>query len=147
MDITLTNNTILVNGTAIGGYEGPPSVLNWRLTNNIVFSLGNGSNAINVGTGAVKILSAEGNLAFGFTNNSISPAPLVSADNELGGAANATNVFLNAPLGNFKPKPGGPATNKGLNVLNQAQYGSVTTDLAQVPRPAAGPWTRGAYEP
>jgi hypothetical protein len=147
MDLVLTNNTILVNGTGIAGYEGPPSVLNWRLTNNIVSSLQGGSNAIDVGMGAVKILSAEGNLTFGFASNSISPAPLVSANNDLGGAANASTVFVNALGGNFKPKPGGLAIGTGINVLNQAQYGSVGSDLAQVPRPVAGPWTRGAYEP
>lgn len=147
MNLVLTNNTILANGTGIGGYEGPPSILNWRITNNIIFGGGNGDDAINVGLGAVNILSAEGNLHFGYTNNSIFPQPMVSSANDFGGNASPANVFVNMNQGDLRPKAGGLAVGKGINVYNQAPYGQVSSDLRQVPRDPVNPWSRGAYEP
>lgn len=145
MDLTLTNNTILSAGNGVAGYEGPPSTIHWKLTNNIVFSMGNGSSAINVGSGAVQIGSAENNLTFGFSNNGIFPAPMLSAGNDTSGMASAASVFVNAALGNFKLLAGGQGAGTGLNVYGLNTYGGVTTDILQVPRSMMGAWDRGAY--
>lgn len=147
MNLVLTNNTILSAGGGVEGYEGPPSMLNWKLTNNIIFSMGNGSSAVNVGSGAVQIESAENNLTFGFGNNGIFPAPLMSAGNDTSGAASLVSVFVNAAQGNFKLAAGGQGVGTGLNVYGLPAYGGVTTDILQVPRAPMGAWDRGAYGP
>jgi hypothetical protein len=122
-------------------------MLTWKLSNNIIFSLGNGSNAVNVGSGAVQISSAENNLSFGFGNNGIFPAPMVNAGNDTSGMASAASVFVNAAGGNFKLLAGGQGVGTGLNVFGLPGYGAVTTDIMQVPRSMMGAWDRGAYGP
>jgi hypothetical protein len=146
MNITVTNSTILSSGTGIGGYEGPPSLLKWKLTNNIIFSLKNGSSAVDVGSGAVEISSSEGNLTFGFANNGIFPAPLMSAGDDTSGAATPQSVFVNPGLGDFHLLPAGQGAGAGINVYGVPAYGSITSDIAQAPRPVAGAWDRGAYK-
>ncbi len=145
MDLTLTNNTILSGGGGITGYEGPPSTLHWRLTNNVVFSMNNGSSAIDVGSGAVQIVSAENNLTFGFGANAIAPVPMMSAGNDTSGLATPASVFVNAGAGDFRLKPGGQGAGTGLNVYGLPVYGSLTTDILQAPRPLGGAWDRGAF--
>jgi hypothetical protein len=145
MDITITNNTILSSGTGIGGDEGPPSLLKWKLTNNIVFSMNNGWNAVNVGAGAVEITTSEGNLTFGFSTNAILPAPWMSAGDDVSGVATPASVFVNAPGGNFQLQSGGQGAGTGINVYGIPSYGTVTTDVLQAPRPPVGAWDRGAY--
>jgi hypothetical protein len=145
MTITLTNNTILSSGTGVGGYEGAPSLLRWKLTNNIIFDMGNGSSAVDVGSGAVEITSSEGNLTFGFANNGISPAPVMSAGDDTSGVATPLSVFMNAAGGDFQLKGAGQGAQTGINVYGVPSYGAVTTDIVQAPRPIAGPWDRGAY--
>jgi hypothetical protein len=145
MAITLTNNTILSSGTGVGGYEGPPTLLSYTLTNNIVFSMSNGQSAIDVGSGAVQIVKSQGNLTFGFGNNGIFPPPLVSMGDTLGGGATPASVFMNAAAGDFKLKPAGQGAGAGVNVFGDPVFGSVTTDILQALRPAAGAWDRGAF--
>ena len=145
MNITLTNNTILSSGSGIEGYEGPPSVLHWKLTNNIIFSMMNGANAVDVGSGAVQIVSSEGNLTFGFSANGISPAPLMSAGDDTSGVATPASVFVAPAAGDFHLLPGGQGAGTGINVFGVPSYGAVTTDILQAPRPMVGAWARGAY--
>jgi hypothetical protein len=146
MNITITNSTILSSGTGIGGYEGPPSVLSWKLTNNIIFSMKNGSSAVDVGSGAVQITGSEGNLTFGFASNGIFPAPLMSAGDDTSGAATPQSVFVNPGLGDFHLLLGGQGAGTGLNVYGVPAYGSITSDIVQAPRPVAGAWDRGAFK-
>ncbi len=45
----------------------------------LVFSMGAGSGAIDVGNAGVQITTSEGNLTFGYQKNAILPPPLVTA--------------------------------------------------------------------
>ena len=145
MNFVLTNNTILSSGSGISGSGGPPFLMSWKLTNNIVFSMNNGSSAVNVGAGGVAITSSEGNLTFGFTSNGIFPAPLMSSGDDTSGVATALSVFLNAAAGDLQLKAAGQGAGTGLNVHASPPYGDVTTDVLQAPRLVVGDWDRGAY--
>jgi hypothetical protein len=145
MTFTLTSNTILSSGGGVIGEGVPPSLLTWKLTDNIVFSMNNGSSAVNLGFSDVVIETSEGNLIFGFSSNGIFPVPLMSAGDDTTGSATAASVFVNATAGDFALKPGGPGAGTGMNVYALPAYGAVTTDILQKPRPPAGSWDRGAY--
>lgn len=146
LDLVLTNNTILSAGAGLGGYEGPPSTVRWKLTNNIIAGTASGWAGVSVGSGAVQIVTSENNLVFGFVNNQLSPVPLYADSDDTSGAHTLSSVFTNADAGDLHPRPAGPAIGTGLNVYGDPAYGSVTVDLEQMPRPgAAGPWDRGAY--
>jgi hypothetical protein len=141
ISVVLTNN-VIVAPTGVTGSGGPPSV-RWRLTNNVIYSDGGGSGA-GVDAGGV-IESSEHNLVFGFSDNVIYPAPLLSSFDDTGGGWTAGTVFVDAAGGDFHPLAGGPAVGAGLDVFGDVTYGSVTHDLGQDPRPAGADWDRGAY--
>jgi hypothetical protein len=147
LSLTWTNNTMFSRGSGLAGYAGDPSVLHWRLINNIIFSDGSRESAVSVGSApSVEIVDSQGNLTFGFATNTISPAPLHSAGDDTTGAATAAGTFRDSAHGDYRPLAGGPATGTGVNVFGLPETGGVVLDLAQTPRPAAGPWDRGAFQ-
>jgi len=143
MDVILTNNTVLSSGTGLGGYSGEGgATIRWKLTNNIIFSEGSRGSAADVGT--TRIVSSGNNLFFGYASNTPRPAPASSTGDDTSGTAVMGTVFQDAARGDFRPRAGGPAVGTGLNVHGLGTHGSVTTDLAQQPRPPDGAWDRGA---
>jgi hypothetical protein len=146
MDLTLTNNTILSVGMGIQSDGDPAAMMRWKLTNNIVASAGDGVGAIDVGTAGVEITTSEGNLTFGFQNNQILPAPLMSAGDDTNGVATLMSVFVDANNGDLHLDQGGEGAGTGLNVFGLPDYGVVTTDLGQSLRSPNGDWDRGAYK-
>jgi hypothetical protein len=146
MSLTLTQNTVIGVSEAIHGAGDPAATMRWKLTNNIFFSTGGGQTAVNAGDVGVEITSSEGNLTFGFADNAILPAPLMSAGDDLSGAATPASVFVDAMNGDLHLKEGGQGVDTGLNVFGLPAYGVVTTDIAQQLRPPQGPWDRGAFE-
>ncbi|MCY1013916.1 hypothetical protein OV079_52005 [Nannocystis pusilla] len=144
MSFTLTNNTVIGASEAIRGSGDAAVMMRWKLTNNIFFSAGGGQTAVNAGDVGVEITTSEGNLIFGFADNAIHPAPLLSAGDDVSGAATPASVFVDAMNGDLHPKAGGQAVDTGLNVFGLPAYGVVTTDIAQQLRPPQGPWDRGA---
>lgn len=148
LNMVLTNNTIVTNGAGITGYAGESGgTVRWQLTNNIVTGIASGSGSgVQVGTSpGVVVDSASGNLVFGFSNNGISPAPVMASQNDTTGFWTPSQVLVDAAHGDFRPRSGGPAIGTGVNVFGQAAYGSVIDDLALRPRPVTGPWDRGAF--
>jgi hypothetical protein len=145
MSFVLTNNTILSSGAGLVGSGDAAVMMRWKLTNNIVFSMGGGSNAVSLGGAGVELTTSEGNLTFGYGSNGISPVPLASMGDDTSGAATPATVFVNAAAGAFQLQSAGQGAGTGLNVFAVPAYGDVTTDVLQVPRPAAGAWDRGAY--
>lgn len=85
-------------------------------------------------------------LSFGFADNAIHPAPLLSAGDDVSGAATPASVFVDAMNGDLHLKADGQAVDTGLGVFGLPAYGVVTTDIAQQLRPPQGPWDRGAFE-
>lgn len=144
MALTLTNNTILTSGDGIRSSGDPAVMMDWKITNNIVFNMSGGTTAIDVGDAGVQISTSEGNLTFGFANNAISPPPLVTMNDDTSGVATPVSVFNNANAGDLSLKPGGQGVDTGINVFGLPEYGTVTTDAEQVPRPLQGQWDRGA---
>ncbi|WAS96729.1 putative metal-binding motif-containing protein [Nannocystis punicea] len=145
MSLTLTNNTVIGVSEAIHGSGDPAVMMRWKLTNNIFFSAGGGQTAVDAGDVGVEITSSEGNLSFGFADNAILPAPLMSAGDDLSGAATQASVFVDAMNGDLHLKEGGQGVDTGLNVFGLPAHGVVTTDIAQQLRPPQGPWDRGAF--
>jgi Putative metal-binding motif len=145
MTFVLTNNTFLSSGDGLIGSGDPPFLMNWKLTNNIVFSMNNGSSGVNLGGAGVAVTTSEGNLVFGFNNNGILPVPLMSGGDDTSDVATPISVFMNAALGDLELKPAGQGAGTGLNVHALPAYGDVVTDIVQAPRPMVGPWDRGAY--
>lgn len=146
MSFTLTNNTVISSGEGIRGSGDPAVMMRWKLTNNIFVGTGGGQSAVDAGNVGVEITTSEGNLAFGFADNAILPAPLMSAGDDVGGAATLASVFVDAMNGDLHLKQGGQGVATGLNVFGLPAYGVVTTDVAQQVRPPQGPWDRGAFE-
>ncbi|MFZ6183660.1 putative metal-binding motif-containing protein [Nannocystis pusilla] len=146
MSFTLTNNTVIGVSEAIRGSGDAAVMMRWKLTNNIFFSAGGGQTAVNAGDVGVEITTSEGNLTFGFADNAIHPAPLLSVGDDVSGVATPASVFVDAMNGDLHPKAGGQAVDTGLNVFGLPAYGVVTTDIAQQLRPPQGPWDRGALE-
>jgi hypothetical protein len=145
LDLVLTNNTIASAGSGLTGYEGPPSTVHWKLTNNIVFATAGQGSAADVGSGAVDITSSEHNLLFGFLDNAMHPTPSYSEGDDTTGTTTPSAVFIQPGIGDFHLLPMGPGAGTGLNVYGLEPYGSVVVDLDQTPRPVTGPWDRGAY--
>jgi hypothetical protein len=146
---TMTNNTLLGSESGVGGTAASNNgKMRWRFTNNILFNLGSSGTGINLGAGSgVSFDTAENNLVFGFLDNALAqPVPTINLNNDVSNVATAASVFFNAPSGDFRIVPGGQADEVGKNVYNLVQYGSVTTDISQSPRPAAGSWDRGAFK-
>lgn len=145
----MTNNTLLGRENGIGGSGANAAKMRWRLTNNIVFNLNSTGTGVLLGAGTgVDFSVAQYNLIFGFSVNPLAnPAPVTPISNDTTNSATATSVFVNALTGDFRIKVApGQADETGGNVYNAAAYGSVTTDLMQSPRPAAGAWDRGAIK-
>jgi len=145
---TMTNNTLLAWESGVGGTAATSGKMRWRLTNNILFSLNNTGSSVLLGSGAgVSFDSAENNLVFGFSTNAFAnPVPMNPSGNDTTNTATATSVFFDVNNGDFRIDVNGQADETGKNVYNAATYGTVITDLAQNPRPAAGNWDRGALK-
>jgi len=146
MSFTLTNNTVIGVSEAIHGAGDPAVMMRWKLTNNIFFGTGGGQTAVHAGDVGVEVTSSEGNLSFGFADNAILPAPLMSAGDDVSGAATQASVFVDAMNGDLHLKAGGQGVDTGLNVFGLPAHGTVTTDVAQQIRPPLGTWDRGAFE-
>jgi hypothetical protein len=146
----MTNNTLLGWQSGVSGTPATSGKMRWRLTNNILFSVSGmmGGAGVSLGSGVgVSFDAAENNLVFGFAINALAnPTPIVNQNNDTTNTATAPSVFLNAASGDFRIVVGGQADETGKNVYNSPQYGTVTTDLNQSPRPAAGTWDRGAIK-
>lgn len=143
MSFTLTNNTVIGGAEGIHGSGDPAVMMRWKLTNNIFFSAG-GSQAVNAGNVGVEITSSAGNLTFGFFNNGIWPAPMMSMGDDVSGMATPHSVFVDAQNGDLHLKADGEGAGSGINVFGLPDYGTVMRDLAQKVRPPQGAWDRGA---
>jgi hypothetical protein len=146
MVVTLTNNTVLSSGHALGGYAGESgTTIHWKLKNNVFFS--EDSRRTVVDFRDQTIAASGGNLIFGYSDNTLRPAPASSVADDTTGTPTAGTVFQDLARGDFRPRPAGPAVGTGINVHGHTAYGTVTKDLAQQARPVDGAWDRGALLP
>ncbi|NMO13448.1 DUF1565 domain-containing protein [Pyxidicoccus fallax] len=143
MDVVLTNNTIISTHSALSGSPAQSgATVHWKLRNNIFF--GDDSTGAALAFDGPLSLESGGNLVFGYTNNRLSPEPAPTSTDDTTGEARAETVFQDSSRGDFRPRPGGAAAGRGLNLHGDAASGAVTRDLLQRPRPVEGAWDRGA---
>lgn len=143
--VTVSNNTFIgVEDGVRGGNSYFDNIVHWKLTNNI-FAASNLSDTASWLVGEpVQYDSSEHNLFFNFATNTMVPAPLMTAGDDL--LNNATWMSVFAGTADFSLKLGGEGVGTGLNIYGDRDYGDVRYDLTGRERPMNGVWDRGAYQ-
>jgi cysteine-rich repeat protein len=147
MSVRLSNNTLLGRISGSESSEEGAAPLRWYMANNIVLGRGSGQcvDVVYDWPELSRIEQAYNNLCVGFSNNTISPAPILEDGNIDGSAYSLADIFVDPANGDYRILSDGPAAGSGRNLSTWSDGPHPLYDVSGDPRPTEGPWDLGAY--